>query len=123
MTYTFVYLTLWPQLVFQKVTKATRGAEHVIFENYTLASNIKAALHCVALDEKRRAFEPTLINKAPHVEEIWFAGAHSDVGGGYYRDGLADICLRYAIEWLIEQSVSLNLTDKRRNKLQQFAPC
>lgn len=90
-----------------KVTKATRGAEHVIFENHTLAFNIQSALHCVALDEKRRAFEPTLINQQPHVHEIWFAGAHSDVGGGYYRDGLADICLRFAIEWLIEQPLSL----------------
>ncbi|KPM83003.1 T6SS phospholipase effector Tle1-like catalytic domain-containing protein [Pseudoalteromonas lipolytica] len=107
-----VYLCVFDTVAsigFSKVTKATRGAEHVIFENYTLASNIKAALHCVALDEKRRAFEPTLINSAPHVQEIWFAGAHSDVGGGYYRDGLADICLRYAIEWLIEQTVALNL--------------
>ncbi len=107
-----VYLCVFDTVAsigFSKVTKATRGAEHVIFENYTLATNIKAALHCVALDEKRRAFEPTLINKAHHVKEIWFAGAHSDVGGGYYRDGLADICLRYAIEWLIEQTVALNL--------------
>ncbi len=107
-----VYLCVFDTVAsigFSKITKATRGAEHVIFENYTLATNIKAALHCVALDEKRRAFEPTLINKAPHVEEIWFAGAHSDVGGGYYRDGLADICLRHAIEWLIQQPLTLNL--------------
>ena len=38
-----------------------------------------------------------------------FGSLVSDVGGGYYRDGLADICLRYAIEWLIEQTVALNL--------------
>ncbi|MGB1292464.1 MAG: phospholipase effector Tle1 domain-containing protein [Pseudoalteromonas sp.] len=86
-----------------KMTKATRGAEHVIFENHTLANNVSAALHCVSLDEKRRAFEPTLINHQAHVDEVWFAGAHSDIGGGYYRDGLADICLRFAIEWLLEK--------------------
>ncbi|NNG41741.1 DUF2235 domain-containing protein [Pseudoalteromonas sp. NEC-BIFX-2020_002] len=91
-----------------KVTKATRGAEHVIFENHTLANNITQALHCVALDEKRRAFEPTLINYQQNVQEVWFAGAHSDIGGGYYRDGLADICLRFAIEWLLEQPLSLH---------------
>ena len=66
-----------------KVTKATRGAEHVIFENHTLATNIDQALHCVALDEKRRAFEPTLINYQNNAQEVWFAGAHSDIGGGY----------------------------------------
>ncbi|CAM3839745.1 MULTISPECIES: phospholipase effector Tle1 domain-containing protein [Pseudoalteromonas] len=90
-----------------KVTKATRGAEHVIFENHTLATNIDQALHCVALDEKRRAFEPTLINHQNNVLEVWFAGAHSDIGGGYYRDGLADICLRFAIEWLLELPIPL----------------
>ncbi|MGO2169142.1 phospholipase effector Tle1 domain-containing protein [Pseudoalteromonas sp.] len=91
-----------------KITKATRGAEHVIFENHTLAHNINSALHCVALDEKRRAFEPTLINQQQNVHEIWFAGAHSDIGGGYYRDGLADICLRYSIEWLLKQAIGLD---------------
>ncbi|TMP07622.1 hypothetical protein CWC11_06195 [Pseudoalteromonas sp. S3178] len=92
-----------------KVSKATRGAEHVIFENHTIANNISQALHCVALDEKRRAFEPTLMNNQNNITELWFAGAHSDIGGGYYRDGLADICLRYALEWLIEQPLNISL--------------
>lgn len=92
-----------------KVSKATRGAEHVIFENHTIANNISQALHCVALDEKRRAFEPTLMNHQNNITELWFAGAHSDIGGGYYRDGLADICLRYALEWIIEQPLAISL--------------
>ncbi|CAD2224045.1 conserved hypothetical protein [Pseudoalteromonas sp. 3J6] len=92
-----------------KINKATRGAEHVVFENHTIANNVAGALHCVALDEKRRAFEPTLMNQQANITELWFAGAHSDVGGGYYRDGLADICLRYALEWLIAQPLSVSL--------------
>ena len=31
-----------------KLRKATRGADHVIFENHTIARNVKAALHCVS---------------------------------------------------------------------------
>ena len=92
-----------------KVSKATRGAEHVIFENHTIATNVSQALHCVSLDEKRRAFEPTLMNHQNNITELWFAGAHSDIGGGYYRDGLADISLRYALEWLIEQPLNISL--------------
>ncbi|MBE0361256.1 MULTISPECIES: DUF2235 domain-containing protein [Pseudoalteromonas] len=92
-----------------KINKAAYGAEHVIFENHTIATNVTQALHCVALDEKRRAFEPTLMNHQSNITELWFAGAHSDIGGGYYRDGLADICLRYALEWLIEQPLSISL--------------
>jgi hypothetical protein len=92
-----------------KVNKAARGADHVIFENHTIATNVTKALHCVALDEKRRAFEPTLMNQQSNITELWFAGAHSDIGGGYYRDGLADICLRYALEWLIEHPLNITL--------------
>lgn len=105
-----VYLCVFDTIAsigLSKITKATRGAEHVIFENHTIASNVTQALHFVALDEKRRAFEPTLMNQQSNITELWFAGAHSDIGGGYYRDGLADICLRYAIEWLISQPLNI----------------
>ena len=47
------------------------------------------------------------MNQQSNITELWFAGAHSDIGGGYYRDGLADICLRYAIEWLISQPFNI----------------
>jgi hypothetical protein len=92
-----------------KIAKQTCGAEHVIFSNCDVASNVESALHCVSLDDKRRAFEPTLFNASDKVKEIWFAGAHSDVGGGFYRDGLSDICLRYAIEWLISRPISARI--------------
>ncbi|KTD97591.1 phospholipase effector Tle1 domain-containing protein [Pseudoalteromonas sp. H71] len=105
-----------------KVSKATRGAEHVIFENHTIAHNITAALHCVALDEKRRAFEPTLMNHQNNITELWFAGAHSDIGGGYYRDGLADICLRYALEWLIEQPLAISLLTSHEINYETLLP-
>jgi hypothetical protein len=107
-----VYLCVFDTIAsigLSKLRKATRGADHVIFENHTIAHNVSHALHCVALDEKRRAFEPTLMNQQENITEIWFAGAHSDIGGGYYRDGLADICLRYAIEWLLAQPLRITL--------------
>ncbi|MBH0056631.1 DUF2235 domain-containing protein [Pseudoalteromonas sp. SWXJZ94C] len=107
-----VYLCVFDTVAsigFSKISKAAIGAEHVIFENHTIATNITQALHCVAVDEKRRAFEPTLMNTQSNITELWFAGAHSDIGGGYYRDGLADICLRFALEWLIEQPLNISL--------------
>ncbi|CCQ12801.1 putative orphan protein [Pseudoalteromonas luteoviolacea B = ATCC 29581] len=99
-----VYLCVFDtvaSLGLSKIAKATCGSEHVIFSHCDVAKNVEKALHCVSLDDKRRAFEPTLFNHSPKVKEIWFAGAHSDVGGGFYRDGLSDVCLRYAIEWLL----------------------
>ena len=69
-----------------------------IFHDNTIAANVRHATHCVAIDETRDAFEPTLFNHKPGVvDEVWFAGVHSDVGGGYRRDEdrLGDHTLRY----------------------------
>lgn len=83
----------------------TRGEEissDVVFENGTLHPNVLCAVHVVSLDEDRVAFEPTLINRDPResdrITEIWFPGVHSDIGGGYWHDGLADVSLTYMIK-------------------------
>jgi hypothetical protein len=74
----------------------------VVFEHgRTISKIVKHATHLVSLDEKRKAFQPTLMNHdAERIQEVWFAGAHSDVGGGYRKNGLSDVALKYAIEWL-----------------------
>jgi hypothetical protein len=83
------------------LSKSERPDTEVVFEHgYTLPSNVLRALHMVSLDDKRRAFQPTLMNAESKVEEIWFSGAHSDVGGGYYFDGLADVVFRYMLNWV-----------------------
>ena len=80
---------------------ADRPKSEVVFENgHTLPSNVKLALHCLSIDDKRKAFQPTLMNKEDKITEVWFAGAHSDVGGGYYYDGLADLAFRFMLDWI-----------------------
>jgi hypothetical protein len=56
----------------------------------------------VAIDECRRLFQPTLMRRSRtgaergHVlEQSWFAGVHSNVGGGYENTGLSDIALHW----------------------------
>jgi uncharacterized protein (DUF2235 family) len=70
----------------------------VLFENRTIAQNIQQAYHLVAVDETRLAFRPTLMNAIDRVKEIWFPGVHSDIGGGYQRDGLSDVALSFLID-------------------------
>lgn len=74
----------------------------VVFEEGTLDKRIRRAVHIVSLDEDRVAFEPTLVNKdeenPERITEIWFPGVHSDIGGGYWHDGLADVSLNYMID-------------------------
>lgn len=74
----------------------------VVFENGTLNDRVNRAVHIVALDEDRVPFTPTLINRDPanpnRILEVWFPGVHSDVGGGYWYDGLSDLALQFMIE-------------------------
>jgi len=79
-----------------------------------LNPKIKNAFHAMALDERREQFMPTLWTSTPaadqHVEQVWFTGAHSDVGGGEPDDApgvseLSDIPL----SWMIDRARGLGL--------------
>ncbi len=73
----------------------------VVFEDGTVNPRVERAVHILSLDEDRVAFEPTQMNRDPEdeerIHEIWFPGVHSDIGGGYWHDGLADVALTYMI--------------------------
>ena len=89
----------WPNL-----DKQRRPTQDVVFEHgCTLPNGVQRALHLVALDEQRLAFRPTLMNYDQRVTEVWLAGAHSDIGGGYIRDGLSDISAQVLFQWLTIQ--------------------
>lgn len=76
----------------------TLPASAILFENGTIGEHIESAVHLVALDERRITFQPTLFNKDERIAEVWFAGSHSDIGGGFWFDGLADITLNFMCE-------------------------
>jgi hypothetical protein len=38
------------------------------------------------------------MNRDERVQEVWFPGVHSDIGGGYKRAGLSDNSLSFMIE-------------------------
>ena len=75
--------------------KKTFPKSTILFENGSVAEHVRYALHLVSLDENRVMFQPTLFNQNQKVQEIWFSGAHSDVGGGFLFDGLSDITLKF----------------------------
>lgn len=69
------------------------------FHDTTLSSTVDNAFQALAVDEQRRPFEPSLWQRQPHptqrLEQVWFAGVHCDVGGGYPDSGLADLALAW----------------------------
>jgi uncharacterized protein (DUF2235 family) len=80
------------------------------FHDTTLSTTVDAAFQALAIDERRRPFEPTLWQQQPdagdqRLEQVWFAGVHSDVGGGYPEGGLADITLL----WMVSRAESCGL--------------
>jgi uncharacterized protein (DUF2235 family) len=71
------------------------------FHDTELSGTVQFAYHALAIDERRGPFRPTLWDYKPKpgqvVEQVWFCGVHSDVGGGYEDPGFSDI----ALEWLL----------------------
>lgn len=84
-------------------------------------TNIKKVNHAVSLDGNRaRIFTPILAtcdctasNSNKKVNEVWFSGAHSDVGSGYKNDSIPSLSndkLSYApLKWMQNQVKNYNL--------------
>jgi uncharacterized protein (DUF2235 family) len=73
------------------------------FHDTELSSHVLAAYHALAIDERRKPFEPTLWKRQDHareqkLEQVWFAGVHCDVGGGYAEPALGEIPLLWMAE-------------------------
>ena len=82
------------------------------FHDAGLTTRIEHAYHALAIDEKRKNFKATLWLQKANVknqvlEQVWFPGVHSDVGGGYpmSESGLSDISLK----WMLEKAQSCHL--------------
>jgi len=105
----FIYLLAFDTVAsigLPNLSSSNRPDYDVVFEHgFTLSAYVKQAAHLLSLDDKRKAFQPTLMNHEPErIIELWFGGAHSDVGGGYYHDGLSDVALTFALNWLTYQT-------------------
>lgn len=83
--------------------------KHVSFHNTQLGEHVQRAYHALAIDERRRPFQPDLWTGAPAdgqvIQQVWFAGVHSNIGGGYRNCGLSDI----ALAWLAGRAATHGL--------------
>jgi len=82
------------------------------FHDVDLSIIAKKNLQALAIDEHRESFaaaiwrQPKMLNISSETEQVWFAGAHADVGGGYVsersattNDRLDDITL----DWMVKR--------------------
>ena len=70
------------------------------FPDLRLAGNVDFACQALAIDDERRTFHPLLWEHDERVEQVWFAGCHSNVGGGYEKQGLSLV----ALDWMMRQA-------------------
>ena len=92
------------------------------FHDTSLSPQVRHARHAVAIDERRGSFAPTLWNTSDVaadqvVKQLWFPGAHSDVGGGYRETGLSDS----ALLWMIEESARVGVV-YRKSAVEEISP-
>lgn len=104
-----------------------------VMRDLNLSGRVERALHALSLDDERNTFHPRLWNEMPdgsgdpnvgvpggnlatghlkdeRISQVWFAGVHSDVGGGYPDDGVAHVSLL----WIMQEAhdCGLRLADK-----------
>ena len=86
--------------------------------NYKLSEKVLHARHALALDDERDTFHPLLWDEVAEAEmialgrvrrdrlrQVWFAGMHSNVGGGYPDDSLSYVSL----EWMLDEAAKAGL--------------
>jgi len=76
------------------------------FHNFRLSPSVENGYHALAIDDERLTFHPVLWNPQTHpyqkIKQVWFCGAHTDVGGGYKEQELSDIPL----VWMTQMAVN-----------------
>jgi uncharacterized protein (DUF2235 family) len=82
------------------------------FPNQRLSEQVDHAYHGLAVDDDRHSFHPLLWDqrasrsgKLQTIEQVWFAGAHANVGGGYPKQGLS----LTAMHWLMTKAQNAGL--------------
>jgi Uncharacterized alpha/beta hydrolase domain (DUF2235) len=98
------------------------NAERYGFHDTNLSSIVDHAFHALALDEKRRHYVATLWSKTflqpkQRVEQVWFPGCHSDVGGGVSTEGLSSLSLYWMIRRIEDNKLGLALDAKAVEKV------
>jgi len=100
----------------------TRAIDNWVFPlsmpDYHLNVRVESARHALALDDERDAFLPLLWDEvheqrvARHLparqdrlQQVWFTGMHSDVGGGYPDESLSYVSLL----WMMEEAEKAGL--------------
>jgi hypothetical protein len=83
--------------------QSSASKEHSFYDT-SLSNCVENAFQALALDEERYAFAPALWEKfqgnTTTLRQVWFPGAHSNVGGGAYEDQQISTI---SLAWMVSQ--------------------
>ncbi len=86
------------------------------FQDNELYSKVEKACHALALDDQRTTFHPNLWNesdeKTDRIEQVWFSGMHSNVGGGYPKQGMSLVSLHWMMNKAHDQGLHFIKQDR-----------
>jgi uncharacterized protein (DUF2235 family) len=77
------------------------------FADKRLSAKVAHGFHAMAIDELRRDFPITRWTQRSGVEEVWFVGAHGDVGGGYEAE--QSVLSNVALGWMMQKLAGLGV--------------
>lgn len=80
------------------------------FNDLKLSDKVERACHALSLDDERTTFHPIVWDETKEADQrritqVWFAGVHANVGGGYPEDQLALVSL----DWMMAQAQNSGL--------------
>jgi uncharacterized protein (DUF2235 family) len=107
------YLGVWDTVMalgsrFESIHDRTSTAARSFYVQPMPPAGVEHARQALAVDEQRFDFRPEIwAEQRPgrRMEQRWFPGAHSNVGGAYGNDGLANIALHWVKEGAVEQGL------------------
>lgn len=75
--------------------------------------NVLRVAHALALDEERERFEPSYwdipTGSNTQVDEVWFSGCHTNIGGGYSDSNLSNISLIWVLKAAQDAGILIDL--------------
>jgi uncharacterized protein (DUF2235 family) len=124
------FLGLWDTVAAYglPVDEMTRGVSRYLWPlelpDRQLNAKVDRACHALSLDDERTTFHPLLWDESAEkprtaladgisftsgerLSQVWFAGVHSNVGGGYPDDSLAQVSLTWMLKEATDRGLKL----------------
>jgi hypothetical protein len=109
------------------IAELTRAIDNWVWPlsmpDYKLSKLVQQARHALSLDDERDTFHPLLWDEVAEadmirsrdvepdrLQQVWFAGVHSNLGGGYPDDTLSYVSL----EWMLDEATKAGLRFRKR---------